>query len=44
MELFGSNFNLFRKREADPTAKPVPGVPVTTDPNHPSNQEVKGAD
>jgi len=42
MELFGSNFNLFRKREADPTAKPVPGVPVTTDPNHPSNQEVKG--
>ena len=44
MELFGSNFNLFRKREADPSAKPVPGVPVTTDPNHPSNQEVKGAD
>ena len=44
MELFGSNFNLFRTRtrEADPSAKPVPGVPVTTDPNHPSNQEVKG--
>ena len=42
MELFGSNFNLFRKREADPSAKGVPGVPVTTDPNHPSNQEVKG--
>lgn len=34
--------NLFRKREADPSAKSVPGVPVTTDPNHPSNQEVKG--
>lgn len=44
MELFGSNFNLFRKREADPTAKGVPGVPVTTDPNHPSNQPVQGAD
>ena len=44
MELFGSNFNLFRKREADPSAKPVPGVPVTTDPNHPSNQTVEGGD
>ena len=42
MELFGNNFNLFRKREADPTAKGVPGIPATTDPNHPSNQEVKG--
>jgi HK97 family phage portal protein len=29
--------NMFRKREA-----PAPGVPVTTDPNHPSNQDVKG--
>jgi len=46
MELFGSNFNLFRTRtrEADPTAKGVPGVPVTTDPNHPSNQQPQGAD
>ena len=44
MELFGNNFNLFRKREADPSAKPVPGVPVTTDPNHPSNQTVEGGD
>lgn len=34
MELFGANFNFFRKREV----KPVPGVPVTTDPNHPSNR------
>ena len=31
-----------RQREADPSAKGVPGVPVTTDPDHPSNQEVKG--
>ena len=31
-----------RQREADPSAKGVPGVPVTTDPNHPSNHEVKG--
>ena len=39
MELFGSNFNLFgaRKREATPIGG-VPGVPVTTDPNHASNQ------
>ena len=46
MELFGSNFNLFRKREADPSAKGVPGVPATTDPNHPSNQtpKVQGGD
>jgi len=43
MELFGSNFNLFRvrKREADPSAKPVPGVPSSTMPPEP---EVKGAD
>ena len=39
MELFGSNINLFRKREAGPMAK---GVPVTTDPSHSSNQEVNG--
>ncbi|MBR2776677.1 MAG: phage portal protein, partial [Prevotella sp.] len=32
--------NALMLREATPT----PGVPVTTDPNHPSNQEVKGAD
>ena len=38
MELFGSNFFGSRKREV----QPVPGIPVTTDPNHPSNQEVKG--
>ena len=46
MELFGSNFNLFRKREVDPSAKGVPGVPVTTDPNHQSNQapKVQGGD
>ena len=43
MELFGSNFNLFRvrKREADQPAKPVPGVPSSTMPPEP---EVKGAD
>lgn len=35
MELFGSNFNLFRKREATPT----PGVPSSTMPPDP---EVKG--
>ena len=34
--------NALMLREADPSAKGVPGVPVTTDPNHPSNQEVKG--
>ena len=33
MELFGSNIFGFRKREA-----PTQGVPVTTDPNHPTNQ------
>ena len=41
MELFGSNFNLFRKREADPTAKGVPGLPSST---MPPETEVKGAD
>ena len=41
MELFGSNFFGARKREATPIGG-APGVPVTTDPNHPSNQEVKG--
>lgn len=35
MELFGSNINLFRKREAY-------GVPKTTDPNDASNQQVSG--
>ena len=39
MELFGANFNLFRKREVSaPTQAITPGVPVTTDPNHPTNQ------
>lgn len=44
MELFGSNFNLFRKREASlsPVDQAKAGIPVTTDPNHPSNQDVKG--
>ena len=41
MELFGSNFFGSRKREATPIGG-APGIPVTTDPNHPSNQEVKG--
>ena len=41
MELFGSNFFGARKREATPIGG-APGVPVTTDPNHPTNQEVKG--
>ena len=41
MELFGSNFFGARKREATPIGG-APGIPVTTDPNHPSNQEVKG--
>ena len=41
MELFGSNFNLFRrKREATPQAG-VPGVPSST---MPPETEVKGAD
>ncbi len=41
MELFGANFNLFRKREATP----APGVPATTDPNAASNQsKVTGGD
>ena len=44
MDNIFANLFRYRKREADPTAKPVPGVPVTTDPSHPSNQEVKGAD
>ena len=35
MELFGSNFFGSRKREMAPT----PGIPVTTDPNHPTNQD-----
>ena len=35
MELFGSNFFGSRKREV----QPVPGIPVTTDPNHPTNQD-----
>ena len=41
MELFGSNFNLFRKREASlsPADQAKAGVPVTTDPNHPTNQD-----
>ena len=34
MELFGTNIFGFRKREV----QTVPGVPVTTDPNHPTNQ------
>ena len=43
MELFGSNFNLFRKREASlsPAGQAKAGVPVTTDPNHPTNQQQK---
>ena len=41
MELFGSNFFGARKREATPIGG-APGIPATTDPNHPSNQEVKG--
>lgn len=40
MELFGSNFlGFFRTREAGTAGTvPTPGVPVTTDPNAPSNQ------
>ena len=41
MELFGSNFFGARKREATPIGG-APGIPATTDPNHPTNQEVKG--
>lgn len=45
MELFGSNFNLFRKREQRRELSPQQtGVPVTTDPNDPSNQPQKSAD
>ena len=39
MELFGSNFFGARKREIGGTA--VPGIPSTTDPNHPTNQDSK---
>ena len=42
MELFGSNFFGARKREVSPDRQAVPGIPATTDPNHPTNQEVKG--
>ena len=41
MELFGSNFSLFRKREADPAEKGVPGVPSSTMPPEP---DTKGSD
>ena len=45
MELFGSNFSLFRKREQRRELSPQQtGVPVTTDPNDPSNQPQKSAD
>ena len=45
MELFGSNFNLFRKREQQQELSPQQtGVPVTTDPNDTSNQPQKSAD
>ena len=45
MELFGSNFNLFRKREELRELSPQQtGVPVTTDPNDQSNQPQKSAD
>ena len=37
MEIFGTNIFGRHKREAQGN-----GVPVTTDPNHPTNQEVKG--
>ena len=40
MELFGSNFNLFRKREATPT----PGVPSSTMPADNGKQTVQGGD
>lgn len=43
MDNFLANMFRIRQREADPTANAVPGVPVTTDPGHPSNQtEAKG--
>ena len=41
MELFGTNIFGARKREATPIGG-APGIPVTTDPNHPTNQDVKG--
>ena len=34
--------NLFRFRQREATPAPINGVPVTTDPNHPSNQTVTG--
>ena len=44
MELFGSNFNLFRKREQHREAASGPtGTITTTDPNDASNQQPKGA-
>ena len=42
--IFANLFRSVRKRESEPSAKSVPGVPVTTDPNHPSNQTVQGGD
>jgi len=39
MELFGSNFNWFKRRQAPIVQAATPGVPATTDPQHPSNQQ-----
>jgi len=48
MELFGSNFFGFGRKEREslqPIDQAKAGVPVSTDPNHPTNkQEVKGGD
>ena len=33
--------NLFRFRQTREAQQQVPGVPVTTDPNHPTNQDPK---
>ena len=43
MEIFGTNIFGGHKRESlTPQQQAGAGIPVTTDPNHPSNQEVKG--
>ena len=43
MELFGANFNLFRKREVLPAPqRPTPGIITTTNPAAPENQVPQG--
>jgi hypothetical protein len=45
MELFGSNFFGFRRKEREASLSPADqakaGIPASTDPNHPTNQQQK---